>query len=107
MATTRRLHIIIYALLLSVEIQAQQYEPDAPSVMARADRMSGSMAELELKSDSAYMMNSDSLTSCMMRPLAVWILSLPLLWRSLVGPLFLLSRYLLRLINIISLIWHH
>jgi len=63
MATTRRLYIIIYALLLSVEIQAQQYEPDAPSVMARADRMSGSMTELELKSDSAYMMNSDSLTA--------------------------------------------
>lgn len=62
MDTIRKLQIIIYALMLSVEIQAQEYEPDTPSIAARADKASCSTSVMELMSDSAYWMNDDSLT---------------------------------------------
>jgi uncharacterized FlgJ-related protein len=62
MAINRKLLIIIYALLLSVGIQAQQSEPDALPSVARVDKKCDSIDEPELKSDSDYMMNNAALT---------------------------------------------
>ena len=62
MSINRNLLIIIFSLLLSVEVQAQQYEPDALPVTARVDKTCYSIDEPEMKSDSDYMMNESALT---------------------------------------------
>ncbi|MDN5552503.1 glucosaminidase domain-containing protein [Prevotella sp.] len=63
MAINRKLLVIVYALLLSVEIQAQQYQPDALPSVARVDKVCDSIDEPEMKSDSDYIMNDAALTA--------------------------------------------
>ena len=62
MAINRKLLIIIFSLLLSVEVQAQQYKPDALPTIARVDKACDSLEEPEIKSDSDYIMSESSLT---------------------------------------------
>ena len=62
MAIKRKLLVIVYALFLSVEIQAQQYQPDVLPSVARVDKTCDSIDEPEMKSDSDYMMNESALT---------------------------------------------
>ena len=62
MAIKRKLLVIVYALLLSVEIQAQQYQPDVLPSVARVDKACDSIDEPEMKSDSDYIMNDAALT---------------------------------------------
>ncbi len=62
MSINRNLLIIIFSLLLSVEVQAQQYEPDTLPVVPRVDKACDSIDEPEMKSDSDYMMNESALT---------------------------------------------
>jgi hypothetical protein len=62
MATVKRLQIIIFTLLLSVGVQAQNFEPDALPALAQTDKACDSIQEPELMNDSVYINNDDSLT---------------------------------------------
>ncbi len=62
MATIKRLQIIIFTLLLSVGVQAQNFEPDALPVMAQTDKVCDSIPQPKLMNDSTCIINDDLLT---------------------------------------------
>lgn|SRR5574344_94478 len=63
MEISKKLHITLCAIFLSVGVQAQQYEPDKPSVEPHKGKTCSSVEVLELTSDSIYIQNCNSLTA--------------------------------------------